>query len=226
MTKLKEIEKKLGYEFKNIKLLEEALTHSSYLNENKGVGADNERLEFLGDSVLDTVVSEYLFRKGENLMEGEMSFMRSALVNTQNLSALARELSLEEHMKFSAGQGKAISPSILAGSYEAVVGAMYVDGGFAVAEKFIKTNLISDSEKVLTREPIKDAKTRFQEEAQRVVFITPTYEVKSEEGPDHLKHFTVKVLLGDEVVATGSGGTKKDAEKDAAEKALIKKGWK
>lgn len=225
MKDLKTLEEQIRYNFKDKELLRIALTHSSYLNEHKGEGPDNERLEFLGDSVLDTVVSEYLFKKNKESMEGEMSFTRSVLVNTQNLSKLAQDLSLAEYMRFSTGQSKAVSASILAGSYESLVGAIYLDGGFDHALEFINSTLIVKVDEILANEPIKDAKTRFQEEAQKHISITPTYETKTEEGPDHNKHFTVKVLLDNKVIAVGQGSTKKLAEKNAAEKALAKKGW-
>ena len=219
------LEKEIKYTFKNKKTLQEALTHSSFLNENKKEQNDNERLEFLGDAVLDAVVSRYLFDKYKDSMEGELSFSRSILVNTNSLAKQSEALELHKYMRFSHGQGKKISPSILAGVYEALLGAIYIDAGIQTVEKFIYDDLLINAETILAQEPIKDAKTRFQEEAQKHMSITPTYELDSEEGPDHSKAFKVKVLLEDEIICVGRGPSKKEAEKDAAEKALTKKGW-
>ena len=225
MKKLNEFEEIIGYNFKDKSLLKESLTHSSYLNENKNKGRDNERMEFLGDAVLDIIVSEYLFKKNVNAMEGDLSFSRSILVNTSTLSTIARNLDISSYMLFSHGQQKVISPSILEGAYESIIGAIYLDGGFEVAREFVQKHLLCNAEEILAIGPLKDAKTRLQEEVQKYGLETPAYEVQNEVGPSHERQFTVKVKLGDEELAIGKGSSKKDAEKDAAEKAIKKKGW-
>lgn len=225
------LEGKIGVRFDDANLLRTALTHRSYLNENKNAGLEhNERLEFLGDAVLELVVTSFLFRKYPKKAEGELTAYRSALVNTVSLTKVAEHIGLNEFLLLSKGEAKDRGRArsiILANAVEAVIGAIYLDKGYNAAANFISENLLNtlDIEEIVKNKSWIDAKSRFQERAQEKVGKTPSYKTLKEIGPDHDKMFTLGVFLGDIQVATGSGPSKQEAEQKAAEKALEVKGW-
>lgn len=229
MEKFGEIEKKLGIKFKNGDLLREAFTHRSFLNEKGRKGVEhNERLEFLGDAVLEIGVTEFLFREFPDKPEGELTALRAALVNAGMLFEVAKELGLEDYLLLSRGEEKENGKGkqfIMANSVEALIGAIYLDQGYEVSCDFIKKYVCSNLQTVLDNKLWQDAKSLFQEKAQEVAGFTPTYEVVKESGPDHKKHFTVGVYLNGEMIAEGDGFSKQDAQREAAENALKKKGW-
>jgi len=228
MDDLSPLEKSLGVEFKNKDLLLQALTHRSYLNENpKFYLEHNERLEFLGDAVLELAVTEYLYNNYKN-PEGDLTSWRASLVNSKMLSQIAKEISINDFLLLSRGETKDLGRAreyILANAMEATIGAIYLDRGFDEAEAFIKTHIIPKLPDIIKNQLYKDPKSDFQEQAQERVGITPTYEVLGEWGPDHAKHFTIGVFLGDDMIAKGEGISKQEAQEKAAEGALEEKGW-
>lgn len=223
------LEKKLGLKFKNKDLLIEAFCHRSYLNENPDFYLPhNERLEFLGDAVLELVVTEYLYKKYPKKSEGELTNWRAALVNAKMLGDLARDLGFNDFLLLSKGEEKETGKArlyILANTFEALIGAIYLDRGYKNCQDFIEKNLMVKLPEIIKKGLFKDAKSRFQEEAQERVKITPTYKVLEEFGPDHAKHFIVGVFLGEELVAKGEGSSKQEAEEEAAKNALKIKNW-
>lgn len=224
------LEEKIGVSFRNPDFIVQALVHRSYLNENREFPlAHNERLEFLGDAVLELSVTEYLFENYLN-PEGELTNWRAALVNAKMCAAVSREIGLEEYLLLSHGEQKDANTKardyILANALEAVIGAIYLDQGWDMANQFILRWIISKLPMVLDLGLWMDPKSRFQESAQELVGITPTYRVLKEEGPDHAKQFVVGVYLDKEKVASGEGSSKQEAQVDAAEKAIAIKGWK
>ncbi len=223
------IEKTIATVFKNKELLKKAFTHRSYLNENRGLGLEhNERLEFLGDAVLELVVTDFLYKKYPKKPEGEMTALRSALVNSNILSDISLELGFNEFLLLSKGEAKDKGRArqyILANTFESVVGAIYLDQGYEEAEKFINKVLLPRLEEIEEKRLWIDAKSFFQEKAQEEVGLTPVYKTVRENGPDHDKQFTVAVFVGEECVAEGSGKSKQEAEQDAARKGLGAKGW-
>ncbi|OGL82769.1 ribonuclease III [Candidatus Uhrbacteria bacterium RIFCSPLOWO2_01_FULL_53_9] len=226
---LSNMEKALGVTFQNIDTLRQALVHRSYLNEHTSFPLDhNERLEFLGDAVLELVVTEYLYLNYPN-PEGEMTNWRAALVNGQQLANIASKLFVEDFLYMSRGERKDRDSKarryILANAMEAIIGAMYLDRGWDVAKEFVTRAVLSLLPEILEKKLYIDPKSRFQESAQEHTGITPTYRVHSEEGPDHEKVFTVGVYLEKERVAEGVGTSKQEAQVDAAEKAIEAKGW-
>jgi len=224
-----EFEKKIGIKFNNVDLLKQAFTHRSYLNENPKWDVEhNERLEFLGDAVLELIVTEFLYKKFPDKNEGEMTSFRAALVNTNTLAELAEDLSMDTFLLLSKGEKKGPARarlSLLANSVEAVIGAVYLDQDYGVARKFLKENLFPKLDKVIEEKLWIDSKSLFQEKAQDVESITPSYKVIEEHGPDHEKHFVVGVYLGEELVAQGDGLSKQDAEQEAARSGLKVKKW-
>ena len=220
---------KLGLSFNNINLLIEALTHRSYLNEHREyTGSHNERLEFLGDAVLELAVTDFLFKKFLAKPEGELTSYRAALVNTVSLAESAQALGINEYLLLSKGESKDVGRArdvILADAFEAIIGAIYLDSGYASAEAFIAKNLYNKIESVIASRSYQDAKSRFQEIAQEKKGITPSYETLSEIGPDHNKRFTVGVFIGNEEIARGEGQSKQEAEQSAAIAGLDKMGW-
>ena len=223
------LEKKLNLNFKNKDLLIQAFCHRSYLNENpKFYLSHNERLEFLGDAVLELVVTEYLYKKYPKKSEGELTNWRAALVNAKMLSKIAKGLGFNGFLLLSKGEereeGKA-RMYILANTFESIIGAIYLDQGYVVCQGFIEKKLIKELPEILAKKLYKDPKSRFQEEAQERVGITPSYKVLEEWGPEHAKHFLIGIFLKDELVAKGEGSSKQEAEEDAAEDALEIKGW-
>lgn len=221
----------IGVSFNDISLLRMACTHRSYLNENRGSGMEhNERLEFLGDAVLELVVTSFLFRKYPKKAEGELTAFRSAIVNAVSLARVAERMNLNEYMLFSKGEAKDVGRArsvLLANAVEAVIGAVYMDQGYSIAANFISEHILNviDIEEIVKKKLWLDAKSRFQEKAQEKVGVTPSYKTLKEVGPDHDKQFTLGVFLGDVQVATGSGPSKQEAEQKAAEKALEVKKW-
>jgi ribonuclease-3 len=223
------LEKRIGIKFKNKDLLKEALTHRSYLNERPNLRLKhNERLEFLGDAVLELVVTEYLYRRYPDKPEGELTNFRAALVKATMLYEIASELELDNFLLLSRGEAKDLGKGrqyILANAVEALIGAIYLDKGYKPAKSFVEKNILSQLENVIKEGLLKDAKSLFQEKAQEIVNTTPTYKVLKEWGPDHAKHFVIGVYLGNELVAQGEGSSKQEAEQSAAEAALKKKKW-
>jgi ribonuclease-3 len=225
---LSNLEKNLGVKFKNKKLLEQSFVHRSYLNENPSLKMKhNERLEFLGDAVLELIVTKHLFNNYPN-SEGELTTWRAALVNSKMLAKIADKLELNDYLLLSKGEKKDTGRArqfILANTFEAAIGAIYLDQGLAKAEKFIKSNLIKELPRILEKKLYIDPKSYFQEKAQEKVGVTPNYESIKEQGPDHAKSFEVGVYLEDELIAKGKGPSKQSAQEDAAKKALKKKNW-
>jgi len=223
------LEKKLGINFKNNDLLVQAFVHRSYQNEHPDFHlSNNERLEFLGDAVLELVVTEDLFQKYPGKPEGELTNWRASLVNSNILSRIARKLEFNNFLLLSRGESKEIGKArkyILANAFEAIVGAMYLDQGYEVCQNFIIKNLMGELPQIIEKGLYKDSKSRFQEEAQEKVGITPTYRVLKEWGPDHAKSFVVGVFLGKELVAQGDGSSKQEAEESAARQGLETKEW-
>lgn len=225
----KNLEKKLKVSFKNKDFIIQALTHRSYLNEHPEYGLEhNERLEFLGDAVLELVVTEYLYTNYPN-PEGELTNWRAALVNSKMLSTIAEELSVEPFLQMSKGESKDANSKarqyILANAMEAIIGAIFLDKDYSAAEKFIKENIISKLPEIIEKKLYKDPKSLFQEKSQEMLGITPSYKVLSEEGPDHAKEFEVGIYLKDELVSSGKGTSKQEAQESAARQALEEKGW-
>ncbi len=223
-----ELEKILKVDFKNKDLLAEALTHRSYLNEHRDYRLDhNERLEFLGDAVLELVVTEYLFKNYSN-PEGELTNWRAALVKGDNLAVVADELGLERFLKMSKGEKNTLGRARryrLANLVEAIIGAIYLDQGYVKAQRFILDNVVVKLDEILKNRSYLDAKSYFQQKAQELERQTPHYEVLSESGPDHDKTFKVGVFIGEEKVAEGEGHSKQEAQRVAAANGLKVKGW-
>lgn len=228
-TDFSPFEARIGVRFRDRALLEQAFMHRSYLNENPNITlGHNERLEFLGDAVLELAVTDYLYRSYPKEDEGTLTAYRSALVNAVTIGTVAQELGMNEHLLLSRGEAKDEGRArqvILANTYEAVVGALYLDQGYACARDFITAHLIPRMDGILAENLWLDAKSFFQEKAQEKEGVTPSYNVLAESGPDHNKKFTVGVYIGSKQVAQGNGHSKQEAEQDAARKALAEKRW-
>lgn len=210
-------------EFTNEEIRSLVFTHRSYLNENKNAKESNERLEFLGDSILSFVVSSAIYHQYPNLKEGELTSLRSVLTNTQTLYEVSNTLGLGTLLKMSKGEeegGGRENKTILANTYEAVVGGLFLDGGIERARDFITTTIIENQNEFVGSQGLKDAKSMLQEFMQEKYRVSPDYRILDEVGPDHDKEYTSGVFLNGEVVAKGTGHSKQDAEKDAAQKAL------
>ncbi|MBD3281799.1 ribonuclease III [Candidatus Uhrbacteria bacterium] len=225
----KPLEQRLNYEFKDKTLILQAITHRSYLNEHSDFEYDhNERLEFLGDAVLELVVTEHLYRNYPN-PEGELTNWRAALVNAKTLAGIAQELQFEEYLLMSKGEAKDKNTKarmyILANAIEAIIGAIYEDGGWDASKKFIDDYILALLPDILKNKLYIDPKSRFQETAQEMLGITPNYKVLKESGPDHKKEFTVGVFLEKDLIAVGSGTSKQEAQIAAAEAGLEAKKW-
>ena len=222
-------EKNIGITFKNKEILRQAFTHRSYLNEHKDSElSHNERLEFLGDAVLELIVTEYLYEKYPDSNEGELTAFRSALVNAVTMSDAASKIGMNDYLLLSKGEAKDVGRArqiILANTIEALIGAIFLDQGYDTAKYFISKYIFNLIEKIIEDKTWLDAKSKFQEQAQENESITPLYKTIKEEGPDHDKQFTVGVYLGKEKVAEGAGKSKQEAEQVAADNALKAKGW-
>ncbi len=230
MKDFSKLEKAIGVEFKNIDLLKQSVVHRSYLNEHPNFGLHhNERLEFLGDAVLEIIVTEHLYKNYPDTPEGDLTNWRASLVNSKMLSVIAKETKLEEFLYLSKGENKDKNSKarqyILANAVEAVIGAIYLDQGTKMAKKFIQAKILSKLEHILSNKLYIDAKSKFQEKAQEIYKITPSYRVAEESGPDHDKTFKVGLYLGDKLVAYGKGSSKQEAQVDAAARGIKKKGW-
>ena len=230
MKDIKKLEEKLGIQFKNQDILKQSMVHRSYINEHPGFGlGHNERLEFLGDAVLELAVTEYLYENYPDSPEGDLTNWRASLVNSHMLAELAQELGIEEFLYLSKGESKdkkgKARQFILANAYEALIGAIHLDQKYKTAEKFILKHLIGRLENILENELYLDPKSRFQETAQDKFGVTPTYKVLDQSGPDHAKTFKVGVYIEKEKIASGTGTSKQEAQVKAAEKAIKKKGW-
>ena len=223
MINFSSFEKKIKVSFKDKGLLKQAFIHRSYINENPSAGlSHNERLEFLGDAVLELVVTDFLYRKYPNHNEGELTAFRSALVNAIIISEIALNIGMNDYLLLSKGETKDTGKArqyILANTYEALVGAIYLDQGYGKAEKFITETLLPRTDEIVAKKLWRDAKSLVQEKAQEFVGATPSYKVLSESGPDHDKHFTVGIMFGGELIAEGKG------EQSAAMAALKVKNW-
>lgn len=229
MKDLNLFEQKLGLKFANKDLLTQAFVHRSYLNENPNFHLDqNERLEFLGDAVLELIVTEHLYQDYPDKAEGELTNWRAALVNAKMLTQVAEELGFNDFLLLSRGEMKELGKArqyILANTFEALVGALYLDAGYQACDEFIVKNLLGRLPEIIKQKLYKDAKSEFQEQAQEKVGITPAYRVIKEWGPDHKKKFTVGVFLGNDMVAEGEGYSKQEAEEEAAKQGLEIKQW-
>ena len=217
-------EKNLDHVFNNEDLLKEALTHRSYINENPSWAVNhNERLEFLGDAVLELIITEILFLKYQDMPEGGLTSIRAALVNYQMLAEIAKSINLEEAILLSKGEAKDIGRArdvILANAFEALLGAIYLDGGYKAGKDFVEKFVIPQLSKVMSEELYKDPKSYLQEIIQEKMKLTPIYEILSEKGPDHAKVFESGVYFGKKLVAVGKGFSKQEAEVEAAKQAL------
>ncbi len=222
-------EKVLGYEFVDKHLLVAAFTHRSYLNENKGYPLPhNERLEFLGDAVLELVTTEYLYHAYPDKTEGELTSIRAALVNTVSLSARAEELGLDDHLLMSKGEQKDKGRArgvIWANAFEALIGALYIDGGYKAAKKFIERVLMVETNAIVEQSLWQDPKSVLQEKAQEHEGKTPIYKVIKSAGPDHAKRFTVGAYIGTRLAGKGIGMSKQEAETAAAKEAIETSNW-
>lgn len=224
MNKYNEIEEKIGVSFKNKDLLAQAFTHRSYLNENRGKGlVNNERLEFLGDAVLELIISSHLYRVYPEKSEGELTGIRAALVRTESLAEETRKLGIGQYLRMSKGEadsGGQDKEYLLANLYEATLGAIYLEAGYAKCLTFVKNTLFKKIHKVIDEKLFIDPKTKVQELLQSRHKVTPTYEIIKEEGPDHDKSFTVAIKMNRKKIAQGEGHSKQKAEEDAAKNAI------
>jgi ribonuclease III len=222
------LKERMGIIVRQKALFQEALTHRSYLNEHKGYGyPHNERLEFLGDAVLELVVTENLYHQYEN-PEGELTSFRAALVNGDMLAKIGGELGIQDFLLMSRGEAKDTGRArgyLVANAVEAIIGALYLDQGYDAAKQFILDKVMSHLPEVFEQGLHTDAKSHFQELSQEKVGLTPNYRVMKEWGPDHDRHFVAGVYLGEELVAEGEGSSKQEAQREAAKQALLAKGW-
>lgn len=225
---LSSLEKAIGIKFNNKDLLQQSLVHRSFLNENPDFPLkDNERLEFLGDAVLEMAVTEYLYQNYSN-PEGDLTNWRAALVNAKMLSQVADQLGINKYLLLSRGEAKDIGRArryILANTFEALIGAIYLDRGYEKVCQFIRKEILKELPQIIKQKLYQDPKSRFQEKAQDKFGLTPVYEVIKEWGPDHAKQFIVGVYLNQELVAQGQGASKQEAQEKAAQAGLDKKKW-
>ncbi|MGB4833644.1 MAG: ribonuclease III [Candidatus Moraniibacteriota bacterium] len=225
----KKIAKTLGIKIGNTALFQEAVTHRSYLNEHKSHPVPhNERLEFLGDAVLELVVTERLYADFPDRPEGELTALRAALVNSDMLAKVGHDLGIEQFLLMSRGESKDTGRArqfLVANVVEAVIGALYLDQGYTAAQAFIEAQVLTRIQEVLDAKLYTDPKSRFQELAQEKQGVTPQYRVLRESGPDHDRRFIAGVFIGDELIAEGEGLSKQEAQRNAAKEGLVKKGW-
>jgi ribonuclease-3 len=229
MKDISELEKTIDIVFKNQDMLRQSMVHRSYLNEHPDFPLPhNERLEFLGDAVLELIVTEYLYARYPN-PEGDLTNWRASLVNSKMLSQIAQTCDINSYLYLSRGESKDANSKarqfILANAFEALIGAIYLDQGWEPAKKFIHERILIHLEKIITDKSYQDPKSRFQELSQENYGITPSYQVLSETGPDHAKNFVIGLFLGKEQIATGEGMSKQEAQVAAAEAGLKAKGW-
>lgn len=226
---LTKLQKLLNVSFSDTNVLLSAITHRSYLNEHREATWDhNERLEFLGDAVLELVVTDFLFNKYKDKPEGELTAVRAALVNTVSLSAASEKMGINDYLLMSKGEAKDVGRArqyILANVFEACIGAIYIDQGYDASKEFIADRLFPKTDEIVKKRLWQDAKSRFQELAQEQESVTPTYETTAQVGPDHDRVFTVGVYLKKNLIAEGEGRSKQEAEQKAAEHAIEAKGW-
>lgn len=224
MITLEQFQKRLGYSFNDLRLLQRALTHRSYVNESpEDAVDDNERLEFLGDAILDVVTSEMLYHRYPEMPEGRMTSMRAALVRTETLARLASYLNVGDVIRLGRGEadhGGTSRPANLCAALESLAGAIYLDGGLQAVKKVFEPHFIPASDAILARELDRDSKSKFQEWSQANLGDTPHYQTIQEEGPDHDKKFTVQVIVGNKVYGSGIGKSKQIAAQAAAKAAL------
>lgn len=229
MIDFSKFEQKTNITFNNKKLLEQAFIHRSYINENTGSHlCHNERLEFLGDAVLELIVTDYLYNKYPDQDEGDLTAYRSSLVNAVIIGEVALNLGMNEYLLLSKGEAKDVGKArsyILANTYEAYVGAVYLDSGYDVAKNFIAKTLFGKIDMIVAKKLWRDPKSLVQEKSQEYLNITPSYKVLNETGPDHDKHFTVGIFFGPDCIAKGTGKSKQEAEQAAARGALEVKDW-
>lgn len=225
----KKIATALSITIGNTALFQEAVTHRSYLNEHRSHPVPhNERLEFLGDAVLELAVTERLYADFPDRPEGELTALRAALVNSDMLSKIGRDLEIERFLLMSRGEAKDTGRArafLIANVVEAVIGALYLDQGYDAAKAFIETHVLTRIQEVFDAKLYTDPKSRFQELSQEKLGVTPQYRVLRESGPDHDRRFIAGVFVGDELIAEGEGLSKQDAQRNAAKEGLVKKGW-
>lgn len=225
----KTFEQGIGVTFNDSELLRQAFTHRSYLNEHRGeVSTHNERLEFLGDAVLELVVTHFLYEKFPTHPEGDLTAYRAALVNAVTLSEVASKIGMNDYLLLSKGEAKDTGRArgiLLANAIEALIGAIYLDQGYDVAHTFIERHLFPKIDEIIQKKLWRDPKSTLQEKVQEVEGATPHYSVIRETGPDHDKQFIVGVYMRENLLAQGSGKSKQEAEQDAARNALEEKGW-
>ena len=223
------LEKNLGITFVNKELLKQAFIHRSYINEYSGTGlSHNERVEFLGDAVMELIVTDYLYAEFPKKPEGELTAYRASLVNTITISDAARELGFDEFLMLSKGEAKDTGKArayILANTFEAFIGTLYLDQGYDAAKKFVHTTLIKKLDDIIKNGSWRDAKSFVQEKSQELESVTPSYKVLNEIGPDHDKEFTIGIYFGKNLIAEGKGSSKQEAETAAARNALTARGW-
>lgn len=230
MKDFSKLEALMDVKFKNLDLLKQAVVHRSYLNEHPDFELHhNERLEFLGDAVLEIIVTETLFHDFTETPEGDLTNWRASLVNFRMLASIANELGVDKYLYLSKGESKDKNSKarqiILANAMEAIIGAIYLDQGIRPAKKFVKAFIVSKLDNILTNQLYLDPKSKFQEKAQEVYGVTPHYKVLSESGPDHAKDFVVGLYLNNELIAQGQGTSKQEAQVAAAAEGLINKDW-
>jgi len=229
MIDFSQFEKKMNIFFHDKKLLEQAFIHRSYINENSGLRlSHNERLEFLGDAVLELIVTDYLYKNYPNKDEGSLTAYRSALVNAVIIGEVALSLGMNEFLLLSKGEAKDVGKArnyILANTYEAYVGALYLDSGYEIVKDFINKTLLIKMDTIITQKLWRDSKSLVQEKSQEYLNVTPSYKVIGESGPDHDKYFTVGIFFGNDLISEGRGKSKQEAEQDAARNALEVKDW-
>lgn len=225
----KSFEQNIGVEFNDLGLLRQAFTHRSYLNEHRNErGGHNERLEFLGDAVLELIATHFLYEKFPDRPEGELTAYRAALVNAVTCANIAQEIGMNDYLLLSRGEAKDTGRArniLLANAFEALVGAIYLDQGYDAAKQFISERLFPKIDEIVSGRLWQDAKSLLQEKAQEHEGATPNYKVLAETGPDHDKHFVVGVYVKENMLGQGEGKSKQEAEQSAAREALDKKGW-
>lgn len=229
MVEFSKFEEKIKISFKDKNLLKQAFVHRSFINENpKMAFSHNERLEFLGDAVIELAVTEELFKKYPNQTEGELTSYRSALVNAVIISEIAQGLGMNDYLLLSKGEAKDTGRArqyILANTFESFIGALYLDQGYEKSKDFITKNLLTRIDEIVAKKLWQDAKSYVQEKAQEHLSTTPSYRVLKETGPDHDKHFVIGIFFGEDLIAEGKGKSKQEGEQKAAQKALQVKKW-